>query len=313
MDHSHPVSDPAARKPPWLKVRAPSGEEYARIKDLRQKLKLSTVCEEARCPNIGECWGGGTATFMVMGDTCTRHCRFCNVKTGNPRRWLDAEEPAHVAHAVATMRLSYVVLTMVDRDDLDDGGAAHVAACVDAIIAASETIKVELLMGDFRARQDLLSRLAASGAHVLAHNVETVASLTRSVRDGKCNYDQSLSSLRLLKEAAPQKLTKSSIMLGLGESATEVHETLVDLRRAGVDIVTLGQYLQPSPRHLAVAEYVHPDVFAHWQRVAEDIGFLSCASGPLVRSSYKAGEVFTERYLRERDRIPATSGDPTHG
>jgi len=298
------------RKPAWLKVRAPSGETFAKIKAMRKNLALSTVCEEARCPNIGECWAGGTATFMVMGDTCTRKCRFCNVKTGNPKGWLDHDEPRKLADAVAAMDLGYVVLTMVDRDDLADGGAAHVNACVEAVTEACPKLKVELLAGDFRADRELIGSLSGGGSHVLAHNVECVERLTRTVRDGKCGYRQSLRALQLMKELAPTKLTKSSIMLGLGETDDEVRRTLRDLRDVQVDIVTLGQYLQPSARHLPVAEYVTPETFHSWRLVAEEMGFLFCASGPLVRSSYKAGELFTERYLRERDA--AATGGPAH-
>ena len=295
------------RKPAWLKVRAPSGETFAKIKAMRKNLALSTVCEEARCPNIGECWAGGTATFMVMGDTCTRKCRFCNVKTGNPKGWLDHDEPRKLADAVAAMDLGYVVLTMVDRDDLADGGAAHVNACVEAVTEACPKLKVELLAGDFRADRELIGSLSGGGSHVLAHNVECVERLTRTVRDGKCGYRR---ALQLMKELAPTKLTKSSIMLGLGETDDEVRRTLRDLRDVQVDIVTLGQYLQPSARHLPVAEYVTPETFHSWRLVAEEMGFLFCASGPLVRSSYKAGELFTERYLRERDA--AATGGPAH-
>ncbi len=291
------------RKPEWLKVRPPSGENYLRIKGLRQELGLSTVCEEARCPNIGECWGAGTATFMVMGDTCTRACRFCNVKTGNPRGWLDADEPNKVGHAVATMRLGYVVLTMVDRDDLPDGGAAHVIRCVDGIKAASPTTLVEALLGDFRARERDLEPLAKSSIDVLAHNLETVERITKKVRDGKSSYRQSLAALELLKRHGPPRLVKSSIMLGLGETEDEVRQTLKDLRHVGVDVVTLGQYLQPTPDHLPVADFIPPARFDAWRDEALGLGFLFCASGPLVRSSYKAGELFVERYLRERTEV----------
>ncbi len=294
-------SAPAGRKPEWLKVRLPGGANFERIKALRQSLKLTTVCEEARCPNVGECWSKGTATFMLLGDTCTRACRFCNVKTGNPQGRIDHDEPQHLADAVRTMELSYIVLTMVDRDDLADGGAAHVAACVDAAIAATPKLKVEVLSGDFRANPAALQTVALSGASVLAHNVETTRALTKRVRDGKSTYDNSLAALRLYKQLAPAKLTKSSIMLGLGESADEVRETLRDLRSAQVDIVTLGQYLQPTQWHLPVAEYIHPDVFAAWRIEADSMGFLFCASGPLVRSSYRAGELFAESWLRDRE------------
>lgn len=295
-------SQPAGRKPEWLKVRLPGGANHDHIRSLRSELKLATVCEEARCPNVGECWSKGTATFMLLGDTCTRACRFCNVKTGNPGGRLDADEPAHLAQAVSAMKLSYIVLTMVDRDDLADGGAAHVARCVDAAIAAVPGLKVEVLTGDFRADRAALATVAASQASVLAHNVETTRALTRRVRDGKSSYDNTLEALRLYRELAPDKLTKSSIMLGLGESESEIEETLADLRGVGVDIVTLGQYLQPTGWHLPVAEFVHPDRFEHWRQRAEALGFRFCASGPLVRSSYRAGELFAEGWLRARDR-----------
>jgi lipoic acid synthetase len=300
-----PPTPPQSRKPPWLKVRAPAGEAYARIKDLRETLGLATVCEEARCPNVAECWGAGTATFMVLGDTCTRACRFCNVKTGNPRGAVDRDEPAKVAHAVAAMKLSYVVITMVDRDDLEDGGAAHVAACASAIKAASPGILVETLSGDFQGREHDLATLCAAPVDVLAHNVECVERLTPEVRDRRCSYRQSLRALQSFKRSGGGRLVKSSIMLGLGETDAEVRATLADLRSAGADVVTLGQYLQPSPAHLPVARFVPPAEFDSWRDEAVRTGFLFCASGPLVRSSYKAGEMFVEQYLRGADRRPA--------
>jgi lipoic acid synthetase len=290
---------PAERKPAWLKVRAPSGESYTRIKELREQLGLATVCEEARCPNIAECWGSGTATFMLLGDTCTRACRFCNVKTGNPRGRVDAAEPGKIAGAVAAMGLSYVVLTMVDRDDLPDGGAAHVAATVAALKRAKPEILVETLVGDFQGREQDVETLAAAPVDVLAHNVECVERLTPSVRDPRCGYRRSLRALELLKSHGGGRLCKSSLMLGLGETDDEVAATLRDLRAAGVDVVTLGQYLQPSPGHLPVAAFVTPERFDSWRAEADRLGFLFCASGPLVRSSYKAGELFVERFLRE--------------
>lgn len=272
---------------------------------MRQGFGLATVCEEARCPNVAECWGGGTATFMVLGDTCTRACRFCNVKTGNPRGWLDADEPEKLAHAVKTMGLTYVVLTMVDRDDLPDGGAAHVLKCVAAVKEAAPEILIETLLGDFRAVEADLAPLAAGPIDVLAHNVETTEPMTRRVRDGKSSYRQSLKALELLKRLGGERLTKTSIMLGLGESEDDVRATLRDLRGVGVDVVTFGQYLQPSPDHLPVAEFVRPERFAAWKDEADALGFLFCASGPLVRSSYKAGELFVESYLRRRGEKPA--------
>jgi lipoic acid synthetase len=281
-------------------VRPPSGEAYARIKGLRESLGLATVCEEARCPNVAECWGAGTATFMLMGDVCTRACRFCNVKTGNPRGSLDEDEPAKVAQAVAAMGLSYVVLTMVDRDDLEDGGAAHVSACVAAVKQASEGILVETLAGDFGACERDVATLAAAPVDVLAHNVECVERLTPAVRDRRCGYARSLRTLALFKEHGGGRLCKSSLMLGLGETDAEVRAALLDLRHAGVDVVTLGQYLQPSQAHLPVAAFVPPERFDRWRDEALAMGFLFCASGPLVRSSYRAGETFAERYLRGR-------------
>lgn len=237
---------------------------------------------------------------MLMGDTCTRACRFCNVKTGNPRGALDRDEPSKVAHAVTTMGLSYVVLTMVDRDDLEDGGAAHVAACVQAVKDANPAILVETLLGDFHADPGQLATIAAAPVDVLAHNVECVERITPDVRDPRCSYARSLETLAVLKRTGGGRLCKSSIMLGLGERDDEVARTLEDLRGAGVDVVTLGQYLQPSPGHLPVAAFVTPGRFEEWRVRAMSLGFLFCASGPLVRSSYKAGEMFVERYLRAR-------------
>ncbi|MEY2742590.1 MAG: hypothetical protein RIS21_958 [Planctomycetota bacterium] len=281
-------------------MKLPTGERFAEIKSLRKGLGLATVCEEAQCPNIAECWGSGTATFMLLGDTCTRACRFCDVKAGNPGGRTDPDEPQKVADAVATMRLTYVVLTMVDRDDLPDGGAAHVAATVRALKERVPGLLVETLLGDFKAAERDLTTVCGAPIDVLAHNVETTERLTRLVRDGKSGYGQTLKALESLKRLGGGRLTKSSIMLGLGETDAEVRSTLKDLRGVGVDVVTLGQYLQPSKWHLPVAEYVHPSRFDAWKAEAEALGFLFCASGPLVRSSYKAGEMFVEKYLRTR-------------
>ncbi|MCA9322283.1 MAG: lipoyl synthase [Planctomycetes bacterium] len=299
--------DTPSRKPGWLKIRPPAGAAYQRIKSLRQGLTLATVCEEARCPNQAECWGGGTATFMILGDTCTRGCRFCNVKTGNPKGGLDADEPAKLAEAVLAMDLEYVVLTMVDRDDLEDGGAAHARLCIEALKAARPTIRVEMLAGDFRGRVADIEAVTRSGCEVFAHNIETVRRLTPQVRDRKCGYDQTLEVLRVAKAAKPAVVTKSSIMLGLGERDEEVETTLRDLRGVGVEIVTLGQYLRPAEKFLPVVDYVHPDAFAAWQQRAEAMGFAFCASGPLVRSSYRAGELFLTRYLDQRAAAAANA------
>lgn len=301
MREDHPIAPMLpSRKPEWLKVRLPSGESFAEIKRLREELRLSTVCEEARCPNMGECWGTGTATFMLLGDTCTRGCRFCNVATGNPRQKVDAAEPENVLHAVRTMRLTYVVLTMVDRDDLVDGGAAHVAATIKLLRAGEPNLKVEILAGDFQGNAADVRTVVAAGAQVFAHNIETVRRLTPRVRDRRCGYDRTLEVLRRAKAERPEVVTKSSVMLGLGETEAEIDETLRDLLAAGVEIVTLGQYLRPAQKFLPVEEYVRPEIFDLWKRRAEAMGFAFCASGPLVRSSYRAGEVFLESWLDGR-------------
>ena len=285
-------------KPAWLKVRLPSGEGYERVRGILGGLELNTVCVEARCPNVAECWGGGTATVMLLGDTCTRGCRFCNVKTGNPRGAVDRGEPARVAAAVARLRLRYIVLTSVNRDDLPDGGAAHFVDTVRAIRALDRAILVETLIPDYEG--EALATLAAASPEVLAHNVETVERLTPEVRDRNRNsYRKSLGVLAAGKRLAPRSFTKSSIMLGLGERDEEVRATMRDLREAGVELLTIGQYLRPTPWHLPVLEYVEPARFETWRREAEGLGFRSVASGPLVRSSYRAGELFVARLLAE--------------
>ena len=293
----------AERKPVWLKVRPPGGENFGHLKSLLRDLSLHTVCEEAHCPNVAECWGGGTATIMLLGATCTRGCRFCAVTSGNPRGAVDAFEPTKVAQAVADIGLTYVVLTSVDRDDLPDGGASHFAQTVRAIKTTDPTILVETLVPDFRGDPEAIRTVLGGGQEVFDHNVETVPRLQATVRDPRANYEQSLFVLRHAKEVRPDVYTKSSIMLGLGETRNEVIDTLRDLRAADVDIVTLGQYLRPSAWHLAVNEYVSPESFEWYRRQAEDLGFLYVASGPLVRSSYRAGEFFLESMLRQR-RVP---------
>jgi lipoic acid synthetase len=288
----------AERKPEWLKVRAPAGETYGHLKTLLRGLDLHTVCEEAHCPNVGECWGGGTATIMLLGDTCTRGCRFCAVTSGNPHPAVDALEPVKVAKAVAELGLTYVVLTSVDRDDLPDGGAAHFARTVRAIKAEDPSILVETLVPDFQGDPDAIREVATAGQEVFDHNVETVRRLQTTVRDRRASYDQSLFVLERAKELRPELRTKSSIMLGLGETEDEVVETFRDLREAGVDIVTIGQYLRPSAWHLPVLEYVPPETFERYRERALEFGFLYAAAGPLVRSSYRAGEFFLESLLR---------------
>lgn len=291
----------AERKPEWLKVRPPGGENFSHLKSLLRGLDLHTVCEEAHCPNVAECWGGGTATIMLLGDTCTRGCRFCAVKSGNPRGVVDSREPEKVARAVADLGLTYVVLTSVDRDDLPDGGAAHFADTVRAIKALDPGILVETLVPDFQGDPAAIRIVLGGGQDVFDHNVETVRRLQGVARDRRATYDQSLFVLRYAKEVRPDVYTKSSIMLGLGETEDEVVETLRDLRGAGVDIVTLGQYLRPSSWHLAVSEYVPPETFDRYREHAQAMGFLYAASGPLVRSSYRAGEFFLESVIRNRE------------
>lgn len=291
---------PTLPKPEWLKVRAPVGENYERIKSMMGGLKLATVCQEARCPNIGECWSGGTATIMIMGDTCTRGCRFCNVKTGNPKGKLDPFEPENVAHSISEMGLEYVVITTVDRDDLPDQGAEHFSRTVRAVKKLSPNLLVEILAGDFRGDKDLIFQLTDAGPDVYAHNIETVERLSPKVRDPRANYRQSLDVLKSVKERDPSRYTKSSIMLGLGETDEEVLQSLKDLRAVGCDVVTFGQYLQPTPRHLKVIEYITPEKFQEWKKIAEDLGFLYVASGPLVRSSYRAGEFFMKAMIEKR-------------
>ena len=298
-------------KPPWLKVKAPGGASYTALKELFRARDLHTVCEEARCPNVGECWSEGTATIMLLGDTCTRGCRFCAVTTGNPRGAVDGREPEHVARSIASLPLEYVVLTMVDRDDLLDGGASHVARTVNRLKELRPTILVETLLGDFAGHMDYVDVTVDAGPDVWAHNIEVVKRLQRTIRDVRCSYEQSLAVLRRVKERDPACVTKSSIMVGIGETDEEVIEALVDLRAAGVDIVTLGQYLRPTPKHAAVDRYVEPAVFARYEAEALRIGFKYCASGPLVRSSYKAAEVFVRGILRPaarqpRDLVPAS-------
>jgi lipoic acid synthetase len=290
-------------RPSWLKVRAPGGEKYHNIKGMLSDLKLSTVCQEAICPNIEECWNSGTATFMLMGDTCTRACRFCAVKTGNPKGWLDKDEPTNVGKAIASMYLDYVVLTSVDRDDLDDLGSDHFARTIETIKENNANIIVEVLTPDFNGKQDLIDRVVRAKPDVFAHNIETIERLTPTVRDRRSGYSQSLHTLELAKKCG-QKYTKTSIMLGLGETEQEVYQSLNDLIEVGCDVVTFGQYLAPTGHHkkyLPVEEYIKPQVFKMWEDIAKSMGFLYVAAGPLVRSSYRAGEFFMKGVI-EKDR-----------
>jgi len=296
------------RKPEWLRVRPPSGQDYVHLRGLVRSLGLHTVCEEAHCPNVGECWGGGTATIMLMGDVCTRGCRFCAVASGNPRGVLDLDEPGKVAMALSELDLSYVVLTSVDRDDLPDGGAGHFARTVREIKARRPGMLVEALIPDFQGDLDAVRQVVDAGVDLLGHNVETVERLQATVRDPRADYRQSLRVLEGARRMGEGLLTKSSIMLGLGETEDEVVATMRDLRAAGVDLLTLGQYLRPSDWHLPVEEYVPPERFDRYREDAESMGFLSVASGPLVRSSYRAGEFFLQRVIRERRNPQGAKG-----
>lgn len=296
------------RKPEWLKVRPPAGENYTRLKAISKSLGLATVCEEAKCPNIGECWAGGTATFMLMGEVCTRGCRFCAVSTGNPNGWLDEEEPEKLAKTIQAADWEYVVLTSVDRDDLPDGGAAHFAKSIRRIRQESPEIIIEVLIPDFQGQEAPLREIIEAAPEVIAQNVETVERLTHVVRDRRAGYQQTLTLLQRVKEIDPTRYTKSSVMLGLGETDDEIHQCLKDLRTHGVDILTLGQYLQPSVKHLDVHEFITPEKFEAWRRVAEEeYGFLYCASGPLVRSSYRAGEFFLKGMIKQQRRQTTTT------
>lgn len=287
-------------KPPWLKVKMPGSERFHQIRARARDLRLSTVCEEARCPNIGECWGGGTATFMVMGHICTRGCRFCAVTTRRKGVDLDPEEPTNVAEAIAEMGLDYVVITSVDRDDLDDGGAGHFAACIRETRRVSARTMVEVLIPDFRGNVGQLLTVIEAQPEVIAHNIETVERLTPTVRDPRATYRQSLDVLRAIKRIDPDRFTKSSIMVGLGETDAEITQTMRDLRDVGTDFLTLGQYLQPTKRHLKVDSFVPPERFERWREEGEAMGFKYVASGPLVRSSYKAAEYFIREYVERR-------------
>jgi len=294
------------RLPPWLKTQIPVGKNYAKLKDDLRGLKLATVCEEARCPNIGECWGGesgtATATIMLMGDTCTRGCRFCSVKTSRAPPPLDPDEPENTAKAVTAWGLDYVVLTSVDRDDVADAGAGHISETIRALKRHKPTLTVECLSPDFAGNPDCVDLVASreTALDVFAHNIETVERLTPFVRDPRAKYRQTLRVLARAKAARPDLVTKTSIMLGLGETDDEVEQTMKDLREVGVDCLTLGQYMQPTKRHLKVVEYVTPEKFSQWEKRGNEMGFLYTASGPLVRSSYKAGEFFIKNIVEKR-------------
>lgn len=301
-----PGENERLRLPPWLKTDIPRGEHYARLKGSLRSKKLHTVCEEARCPNMSTCWSGGenevaTATIMVLGDTCTRACRFCSVKTARNPPPPDADEPKNTAQAICDWGIDYVVLTSVDRDDLPDGGAAHFAKTVREIKGRKPNLLVECLTGDFGGDLQSVEIVAQSGLDVYAHNIEVVPELQAMIRDRRANFAQSLSVLKRAKAVKPTLLTKTSIMLGFGESDDQVKTAMDRCREAGIDCFTLGQYMQPTKRHVKVVEYVHPDKFQKWKEYGDRLGFVYTASGPLVRSSYKAGEYFVKNYLHKKN------------
>lgn len=278
------------RKPEWLKVELPTGDNFKEIRDNMRQKGLSTVCEEAKCPNISECWSSKTATVMILGDTCTRACKFCHVKTGNPKGFINPEEIENTSKMVAMMSLRYIVITSVDRDDLADHGAGHFAAVINRVRQDHPETKVEVLIPDFAGDETRMRVLGNSNPFVIAQNIETVRRLTHPVRDIRAGYDKTMSCLKFYKDNYPHIQTKTSIMVGLGEEWAEIQETLEDARAVGVDIVTFGQYLQPSKRHLDVKRYYTPEEFAELKRMSLKLGFKFVASGPLVRSSYKAGD-----------------------
>jgi len=278
------------RKPEWLKVPLPTGDDFKDIRDNLRKNGLSTVCEEAKCPNISECWSARTATIMILGDTCTRACKFCNVKTGNPKGVINADEIPNSAKMVGIMSLKYVVITSVDRDDVADHGSGHFAAVVNEVHRVHPDTKVEVLIPDFAVNPEFMHKLARSNPFVIAQNIETVRRLTHPVRDPRAGYDKTLACLDFYKKNYPKIQTKTSIQVGHGETWEEIQETLVDLRKIDCDIVTFGQYLQPSKRHLDVKKFYTPEDFHEMKRMAQKLGFKFVASGPLVRSSYKAAD-----------------------
>lgn len=286
-------------KPQWIRSKAPFNSRFREIKEMLRELRLNTVCEEATCPNIGECFGRGTATFMILGDLCTRRCPFCDVAHGRPEP-PDSEEPANLARAIGRLGLRYVVITSVDRDDLRDGGAGHFAACIAAVRQHAPATRIEVLVPDFRGRiQRALDAIEPSLPDVMNHNLETVPRLYRKARPG-ADYGHSLKLLSTFKERHPAIPTKSGIMVGLGETDEEVHQTMADLRAHAVDMLTIGQYLQPTPHHLPVERYVPPAQFDAYARQAKELGFRNVASGPMVRSSYEA-----DRQAHEAAMLPS--------
>ncbi len=292
------------KKPHWLRARLPGGAQYNTLKQSFRSRKLFTVCEEARCPNIGECWKEGTATIMILGDVCTRGCRFCAVTSGNPKGVVDVDEPRNTAQALADMNLAYVVLTMVDRDDLRDGGADHVAQTVEQIRKHCPELLVETLVGDFAGQREDVEYVIANGPpDVFSHNVEVVPALQRKMRDARCSWKRSIDVLRWARDAGAN-VTKSSLMVGCGENVSDVHEAMHRLREADVDVLTIGQYLRPTPKHAPVVRYVEPAEFDSYREAGLALGFKYVASGPLVRSSYRAAEAFMHGLLTAQDGRP---------
>ncbi len=288
-------------KPQWLKIKLEVNDNFSEIKNSLKHHGLHTVCESAHCPNISECWSGGTATFMLMGDVCTRGCKFCAVKTGNPMQKLDADEPKKLAKALAEIKLfDYVVLTSVNRDDLEDGGSSHFAECIKEIKKSYPEMIVEVLIPDFNGSIDSLKKIVDAKPEVIAHNIETIERLQKKVRDVRANYNQSLKVLENVKKLNSKIYSKSSIMVGLGETDEEIIQSMKDLRAIDVDILTVGQYLRPTDRHIPISGFVSPEKFEYYKQKALELGFLYCASGPFVRSSYKAGELFVKNVLRHR-------------
>ncbi len=302
MAEKNVLQELVLNKPEWLKIRPPDTQSFPEIREAVKKHGLHTVCQEAHCPNMAECWSGGTATFMVMGDTCTRACKFCAIKTAFPAPPLDMDEPGKLAEALSKMELDYAVITSVDRDDLIDQGSLHFAACISEIKSRIPGMLVEVLIPDFRGKDNLIQNIVDAKPDVIAHNIETVKSLQRKIRDPRANYEQSLHVLGYAKKANPEIHTKSSIMLGLGETEEEVIEAMHDLRKVGVSILTFGQYLRPSSWHVALKEYVSPEKFAFFKRKGEEMGFAYVASGPFVRSSYRAGELFIRNVIKKSSR-----------
>ena len=282
---------PAERKPKWLRIKSQNSSKFRELKEIVSHKKLHTVCEEAMCPNIQECWSHGTATFMLLGSVCTRACKFCAVDTGNPKGQIDGKEPEKVANSIAQMNLKYAVLTSVNRDDLEDGGAMHFAQTIVSIKKEAPGVIIEALVPDFLGKRESIETLLDSNVEVFAQNLETVKRLTHQVRDHRAGYEQTLEVLAYAKTYSPKTISKTSLMLGLGESEDELLESFNDIRSAGVDVLTLGQYMRPTINHLPVERWYSPEEFQYMKKLALDIGFKEVASGPLVRSSYRADKI----------------------